>query len=132
MMKIMIVDDETDIEPLFKQRFRREIRDGLIECHFCFSAENALAYLNSAKAADIVLILSDINMPGMNGLELLRILKEKYAHLTVFMVTAYDDEEKYKKALEYGADRYLTKPIDFEKLKTEIFDHSQNIRSQDA
>jgi len=132
MMKIMVVDDETDIEPLFRQRFRREIRDGLIECFFCFSAENALAYLNSATAADIVLILSDINMPGMNGLELLRILKEKYAHLTVFMVTAYDDEEKYKKALEYGADRYLTKPIDFDKLKAEIFSHSQNIRSQDA
>lgn len=132
MMKIMVVDDETDIEPLFKQRFRREIRDGLIECQFCFSAENALAYLNSASAADIVLILSDINMPGMNGLELLRIIKEKYAHLTVFMVTAYDDEEKYKKAFEYGADRYLTKPIDFEKLKTEIFEHSQKVRSQNA
>jgi len=132
MMKIMVVDDETDIEPLFKQRFRREIRDSLIECHFCFSAEDALNYLNSASAADIVLILSDINMPGMNGLELLRILKEKYAQLTVFMVTAYDDEEKYKKALEYGADRYLTKPIDFEKLKAEIFDYSHKIRSQNA
>lgn len=129
MMKIMVVDDETDIEPLFKQRFRREIHNGLIECHFCFSAENALEYLNSAQATDIVLILSDINMPGMNGLELLRILKEKYAHLTVFMVTAYDDEEKYKKALEYGADRYLTKPIDFEKLKSEVFDYSKKIRS---
>ncbi len=131
-MKIMIVDDETDIEPLFKQRFRREIRDGILECHFCFSAECALEYLNSARATDIVLILSDINMPGMNGLELLRILKEKYSHLTVFMVTAYDDEEKYKKALEYGADRYLTKPIDFEKLKAEVLDFSQKTRSDNA
>jgi CheY-like chemotaxis protein len=130
MMNIMVVDDETDIEPLFKQRFRREIRDGLIECHFCFSAENALEYLKSARAADIVLILSDINMPGMNGLELLRILKERYAHLTVFMVTAYDDEEKYKKALQYGADRYLTKPIDFEKLKAEILDYKKNKEHQ--
>jgi DNA-binding response OmpR family regulator len=128
----MIVDDETDIEPLFKQRFRREIRDGILECHFCFSAECALEYLNSARATDIVLILSDINMPGMNGLELLRILKEKYSHLTVFMVTAYDDEEKYKKALEYGADRYLTKPIDFEKLKAEVLDFSQKTRSDNA
>jgi len=132
MMKIMIVDDETDIEPLFRQRFRREIRDGLIECQFCFSAEDALNYLNSASAADIVLILSDINMPGMNGLELLRILKEKYSHLTVFMVTAYDDEEKYQKALAYGADRYLTKPIDFEKLKTEVLEFSQKMRSHNA
>jgi CheY-like chemotaxis protein len=130
MMNIMVVDDETDIEPLFKQRFRREIRDGLIECHFCFSAENALEYLKSDRAADIVLILSDINMPGMNGLELLRILKERYAHLTVFMVTAYDDEEKYKKALQYGADRYLTKPIDFEKLKAEILDYKKNKEHQ--
>ncbi len=125
MMKIMVVDDETDIEPLFKQRFRREIHNGQIECHFCFSAENALEYLNSAKATDIVLILSDINMPGMNGLELLRILKEQYAHLTVFMVTAYDDEEKYKKALQYGADRYLTKPINFEELKAAILNYQK-------
>jgi len=130
MMKIMVVDDETDIDPLFKQRFRREIRNGQIECNFCFSAESALEYLNSAKAADIVLILSNINMPGMNGLELLRILKEQYAHLTVFMVTAYDDEEKYEKALQCGADRYLTKPIDFEELRAAILNY-QKIGSTD-
>jgi CheY-like chemotaxis protein len=121
MIRIMVVDDEHDVEPLFRQRFRKEIRDGLMDFHFTFSGEDALEYLNTAKAADLVLILSDINMPGINGIELLRILKEKYSHLKVFMITAYDDKEKYEKAIEYGAEEYLTKPIDFEKLKTEIF-----------
>jgi len=117
----MIVDDETDIEPLFKQKFRKELKSGELDFHFAFSAEDALNYLKTAHAADIVLILSDINMPGMNGIELLRILKTDYAHLKVFMITAYDDKEKHDKAFEYGASEYLTKPIDFEKLKQAIF-----------
>jgi CheY-like chemotaxis protein len=117
----MVVDDEHDVEPLFRQKFRKEIRDKAIDFHFTFSGEDALDYLNSAKAADLVLILSDINMPGISGIELLRILKEKYSHLKVFMVTAYDDKEKFEKAIQYGAEEYLTKPIDFEKLKREIF-----------
>jgi CheY-like chemotaxis protein len=117
----MVVDDEHDVEPLFRQKFRKEIRDGLIDFHFTFSGEDALAYLDTAKAADLVLILSDINMPGINGIELLRILKERYSHLKVFMITAYDDKDNYEKAVQYGAEEYLTKPIDFERLKTEIF-----------
>ena len=121
MNKIMVVDDEHDVEPLFRQRFRKEIKDGEIDFHFTFSGEDALEYLDSAKAADLVLILSDINMPGISGIELLRILKEKYSHLKVFMITAYDDKEKYEKAIQYGAEEYLTKPIDFTRLKTEIF-----------
>jgi YesN/AraC family two-component response regulator len=88
--------------------------------HFFFSGENALEYLDNIKAADIVLILSDINMPGMNGLELLRLIKERFPHLKVFMITAYDDETKYKTAMKYGADEYLTKPIDFEMLRREM------------
>lgn len=120
MIRIMVVDDETDIEPLFKQKFRKEIREGIIDFHFAFSAEDALKYLDTARAADIILILSDINMPGMSGIELLKILKTDYTHLKVFMITAYDDKEKYEKAKEYGASEYLTKPIDFEKLKKEI------------
>lgn len=116
----MVVDDERDIEPLFMQKFRKEIRNGNIDFHFAFSAEAALKYLSTAHAADIVLILSDINMPGMNGIELLRILKTDYSHLKVFMITAYDDKEKHDKAFEYGASEYLTKPIDFEKLKQAI------------
>jgi CheY-like chemotaxis protein len=121
MIRIMVVDDEHDVEQLFRQKFRKEIRNGAIDFHFTFSGEDALEYLNTAKAADLVLILSDINMPGITGIELLRILKEKYSHLKVFMITAYDDKEKYEKAIQYGAEEYLTKPIDFEKLKTEIF-----------
>jgi CheY-like chemotaxis protein len=116
----MVVDDELDVEPLFKQKFRKEIRDGLVHFHFTFSAEDALEYLKSATAADLVLILSDINMPGLSGIELLRILKEQYEHLKVFMITAYDDKEKYEQAMHFGAEEYLTKPIDFDKLKTEI------------
>jgi CheY-like chemotaxis protein len=121
MIRIMVVDDEHDVEPLFRQKFRKEMREGFIDFHFTFSGEDALEYLNTAKAADLVLILSDINMPGINGIELLRILKEKYSHLKVFMITAYDDKEKYDKIMKYGAEEYFTKPIDFEKLKTVIF-----------
>jgi CheY-like chemotaxis protein len=117
----MVVDDERDVESLFRQKFRKEMRDGLIDFHFTFSGEDALEYLNTANAADLVLILSDINMPGITGIELLRILKEKYAHLKVFMITAYDDKEKYEKAIQYGAEKYFIKPIDFEMLKKKIF-----------
>lgn len=123
-MKILIVDDETDIESLFRQKFKNEIKEGKVEFQFFFSGENAIEYLTEINAADIVLILSDINMPGMNGLELLRLLKQKFPAIKVFMITAYDDEQKYKKAVEYGADEYLTKPIDFERLKKEMFNVS--------
>lgn len=117
----MVVDDEQDIQSLFRQKFKKEIKENIIEFYFAFSGESALEYLSTAKAADLVLILSDINMPGMNGLELLRILKEEYSHLKVFMITAYDDTYKYQKAQEYGANDYLTKPIDFDKLKEAIY-----------
>ncbi len=126
MIKVLIVDDERDVKELFLQRFRREIKEGLLMLHFAFSAEEALEFLNTATAADIVLILSDINMPGMNGLELLRILKEEYAHLHVCMITAYDDKEYHDKAMNYGAEDYLTKPIDFQKLKSKILSIKPN------
>jgi YesN/AraC family two-component response regulator len=119
-MKILVVDDEQDIASLFRQKFKNELKDGSIEFHFAFSAEDALEYLKSASAADVVLILSDINMPGMNGLELLRVIKDKYTHLKVVMITAYDDESNYRRAMEYGANEYFTKPIDFDKLKKEL------------
>src|SRR4028119_1164303 len=97
-MKVMVVDDEEDIQSLFKQKFKKEIKAGQIEFNFCLSAEAALNYLENQQEASIVLILSDINMPGMNGLELLRILKEKFPDLKVFMITAYGDERTYKTA----------------------------------
>ena len=120
MRKIMVVDDEADVELLFRQRFRREIKAGKAQLYFALSGEAALGYLQDEGAAEIVLILSDINMPGMNGLELLKIIKERFPHLEVFMITAYSDEYNYRMAMEYGADDYLTKPLDFVALKQKI------------
>jgi CheY-like chemotaxis protein len=119
-MKIMVVDDEEDVQLLFRQRFRREIKKGEIEFHFAFSAREALDYLHSQGPECVVLILSDINMPGMNGLELLKIIKETFPNLKVFMITAYGDEENFRIAMEYGADDYINKPVEFDKLKEKI------------
>ncbi len=116
----MIVDDERDVEFLFRQRFRRELREGTIQFCFAFSGDEALAYLRSLTTPDVVLILSDINMPGMTGLELLKTVKTHFAQLKVCMITAYGDQHNYQTAMQYGADDYFTKPIDFEKLKKEV------------
>ena len=122
-MKILVVDDERDIQTLFEQRFRKEIREKSLEFVFAFSGEDALTYLNGHEH-EAVLILSDINMPGMSGLELLGHIKQKYHKPPpmVMMITAYGDAENFKIAKELGADDFLTKPIDFtllkEKLKT--------------
>ncbi len=116
-MKILIVDDEKAVQSLFEQQFRRERRKGVVELHFAFSGEEALAYLEKGGNADLALILSDINMPGMSGLELLKIIRENYADLQVFMITAYGDKQTRQQAEIYGADDYLTKPLDFNQLK---------------
>ena len=92
----------------------------MLELHFAFSGEDALTLLEHRGIADIVLILSDINMPGMNGLELLKAIKERYPQLKVYMVTAYGDEATHQRALESGCDDYLTKPIDFAVLKQHL------------
>ena len=118
-MKVLVVDDERDVEFLFRQKFRKEIRQGLIDLAFAFSAEEALHYLGDERA-DVVLVLSDINMPGMNGLELLRRIKETPPPIPVCMMTAYGNDEYRQKAREYGSDGYLTKPVDFEDLKQRI------------
>jgi two-component system, chemotaxis family, chemotaxis protein CheY len=117
-MKILVVDDERDIQALFEQKFRKEIKDKSLEFVFAFSGEEALSYLNVPEH-QTVLILSDINMPGMSGLELLRRIKQKYTTPppVVMMVTAYGDAENYNKAKELGADDFLTKPVDFNYLK---------------
>jgi CheY-like chemotaxis protein len=119
-MKVVVVDDEEDVKALFEQKFRREIRAGQMELFFAFSGERALQLLEERGVADIVLILSDINMPGMNGLELLKTLKERYPHLKVYMITAYADEASHQRAVEYGCDDYLAKPIDFGVLRARI------------
>ena len=118
-MKVLVVDDEPDVKALFEQRFRREVRAGAIELNFALSAEDALSLLEQ-RHPEIVLILSDINMPGMNGLELLKALKERYPEVRVYMITAYADESSHQRAVEYGCDDYLTKPIDFAVLKARI------------
>ena len=120
MHKILIVDDELDMELLFRQKFKREIREGFIDFCFVLSGEEALNYLERAEGTEVVIILSDINMPGISGIELLRQLKARFPHLVVFMITAYDDDEKREKALSLGADDYLPKPIDFTRLKAAI------------
>jgi CheY-like chemotaxis protein len=121
-MKIMVVDDEPDVQMLFQQRFRRELKEGRISFLFALSGEEALSLLRQ-WAADVVLILSDINMPGMNGLDLLKTVKDRHGHLKVYMITAYGDESNRLRAQEYGCDDYFVKPIDFgvlrEKLVTE-------------
>ena len=119
-LKVLIVDDEPDVELLFRQRFRRELRDGDFNFHFAFSSENALNYLKTLQPFDVVLVLSDINMPGMNGLELLRLIKTEFPDLKVIMVTAYGDEANHQTAMGYGADDFITKPVDFTFLKERI------------
>lgn len=120
-MKTLVVDDERDVQTLFQQRFRKEIKENAIEFAFAFSGEEALEYLSS-NGHEAVLILSDINMPGMSGLELLENIKQK--HKTpppvVMMITAYGDQDNYNRAMQLGADDFLTKPLDFNSLKEKL------------
>ena len=120
-MKILVVDDEKDIKALFEQRFRKEIRSGEMEFAFSFSGEEALDYINRHEH-EVVLILSDINMPGMSGLVLLEKIKHMFAipPPVVMMITAYGDSENYNKAMQLGADDFLTKPVDFTLLKEKL------------
>ncbi|OOQ62152.1 response regulator [Mucilaginibacter pedocola] len=121
-MKILVVDDEADVQPLFLQRFRKEIRNNEIEFNFAQSGEAALTFLHD-KQSEVVLILSDINMPGMSGLELLTHIREDFdtpPPPVVMMITAYGDEENHRQAMEKGADDFLTKPLDFNLLKEKL------------
>ena len=117
---MLIVDDERDVEVLFSQRFRKEIRNGEVELNFAFNGDEALEYIHSLDPFDLVVVLSDINMPGMTGLELLKIIKTEYQALRVMMVTAYGDEKNYKNAITIGADEFMTKPVDFTLLKEKL------------
>jgi len=119
-MRILVVDDERDMQMLFEQRFRKEIREKLVEFFFAFSGEEAIAYLNGNQQA--VLILSDINMPGMSGLQLLEHIKQKFKTPPpiVMMITAYGDKENFDIAMKLGADDFLTKPVDFSTLKVKL------------
>ena len=120
-MKILVVDDEADVKSLFEQRFRKEIRNGEFDFDFALSGEEALSYL-SGHRSEVILILSDINMPGMSGIELLSKIREGYSTPPpmVMMVTAYGDEENRRQAIANGADDFLTKPLDFNLLKDKL------------
>ena len=119
-LSILIVDDEHDVAELFRQRFRREVRHGLYVLHFAYSAEEALEKLDTGVRPQLIVILSDINMPGMDGLALLREIKRRWADLPVMMVTAYGDDERRRRADEYGAAEFITKPVDFDLLKEQL------------
>ena len=120
-MKILVVDDEADVQPLFLQRFRKEIRDHEFDFSFALSGEDALEYLHTAHS-EVVLILSDINMPGMTGIELLSRIRHEYETPppVVMMITAYGDDENRSQAMQNGANDFLTKPLDFNLLKEKL------------
>jgi two-component system, response regulator, stage 0 sporulation protein F len=117
---ILVVDDEPDVAELSRQRFRREMRQGTYVLHFAQSGEEALACLASEIEPQLIVILSDINMPGMDGLTLLREIKGRRPELPVMMVTAYGDDERRRLANEYGAAEFINKPVDFDLLKKQL------------
>lgn len=119
-MKILFVDDERDVEALFRQKFRKEIKSGQLELAFAFSGQEALELLSTDDPPRFVYVFSDINMPGMSGLELLDEIKSRFPLIQVSMISAYGDRENYDKAMNSGARGFFTKPVDFERLKTEI------------
>lgn len=124
MMKVLVVDDETDVKDLFLQRFRREIRNAEFQLAFANSGEEALTYLAS-HTSEVILILSDINMPGMSGFELLRHIRQDFKAPptpVVMMITAYGDPESQEQAVTLGANDFLTKPLDFTLLKQKLHD----------
>ena len=117
---ILVVDDEPDVELLFRQQFRRDLRAGRFTMDFAQSASMALQRIAEAHDQSLILILSDINMPGMSGLELLPKAKAMRPDVPIIMITAYGDAETKRQALANGAEALLTKPIDFGALRSEI------------
>ena len=117
---ILVIDDEPDVEALFRQQFRRDLRAGRFNMEFAQSAPAALQRVSDAAEVSLILILSDINMPGMSGLELLPKAKAARPDVPIIMITAYGDAETKRKALEGGAEALLTKPIDFVTLRSQI------------
>jgi len=124
MIKMLVVDDERDVQILFSQKFRKEISKGEVELNFAFNGKEALDFINSLDPFDLVVVLSDINMPGMSGLELLEIIKREHQELHVMMVTAYGDEKNYENAISIGADEFMTKPVDFQSLKSKVMKYA--------
>ena len=119
-VSILVVDDEPDVADLFRQRFRREVRQGDYVLHFAASGEAALLQLAGEIRPELIVILSDINMPGMDGLTLLGEVKQRFPDLPIMMVTAYGDDERRRRAGELGAAEFITKPVDFDRLKAQL------------
>jgi CheY-like chemotaxis protein len=119
-VSILVVDDEPDVALLFRQRFRREIRDGTYVMHIANSGEMALEQLSNGIEPTLIVILSDINMPGMDGLHLLREVKQRFPEMPVMMVTAYGDDERRRRASDLGACEFVAKPVDFDALKVQL------------
>jgi CheY-like chemotaxis protein len=119
-VSILVVDDEPDVADLFRQRFRRESRQGTFVMHFAASGAEALDRLAGEMQPRLAAVLSDINMPGMDGLELLGEIKQRRPDLPVMMVTAYGDDERRRRATELGAAEFIIKPVDFDQLKEQL------------
>jgi len=119
-VRVLVVDDEPDVEELLRQQFRREVLQGLYRLDFALSGEAALTKLDGCVGRDIILLVSDINMPGMSGLDLLPKVKARRPELPVFMISAYGDAERVRMAHERGANKFLTKPVDFPQLKRDV------------
>ena len=117
---ILVVDDEPDVEALFRQQFRRDLRSGRFHMEFALSASDAIKRAAEVRDPSLILILSDINMPGMSGLDMLPKVRADHPHVPVIMITAYGDAETHRKAIEGGAMGLLTKPIDFAQLRQQI------------
>lgn len=119
-MKILIVDDELDVEMLFRQKFRQEVKSSKIELVFAFSGQEAIELLEKENPPNVMYVFSDINMPGMTGLELLEQVRIRFPQIKISMISAYGDKENHDRAIQSGAKEFFTKPIDFNSLKKEI------------
>jgi CheY-like chemotaxis protein len=119
-MKFLVVDDEHDVETLFRQKLRKEINTGLVDLVFAFSAQEALDIVKSKNPPDVVYIFSDINMPGMTGIQLLEKVKIEYPNIQVSVISAYGDADSQNSAIKSGAKLFFSKPINFELVKEEI------------
>jgi CheY-like chemotaxis protein len=119
-LKLLVVDDESDVQFLFQQKFRKEIKSGEMQIKYALNGSSALELIESMENKTEYLILTDINMPEMNGIELLKKIKARYPELKVFMITAYEDEQNFNAAKSLGADDYFTKPLRFDLLKEKL------------